>query len=227
MELHELQQAWQQYDRKLDRHIKLNQQVLQEINRNKAQSRLRNLLIIRAIESVFFLGVMLILGNFMAQHWEHPPLLLSALVLNIFTIIGFSGSIGQIILIFRLDYSQPILAIQKKLKQIEAHLIQNLRLLLLSIPFYLAYLLIGFRALWGVDLYTHGNPTWWIAQIAFSVALIPVALWLYRKIHFRNMHIAWVRSFIYGAGGQSVEKALRLLGDLEEFEQENSPAGTT
>ena len=222
MELDELQQAWQQYDRKLDRYLELNRRVLKEINMQKTRSHLRMISIRSILEAGFFLVVMITLGNFMAQHPDRMPLFLPALVLNVFAIIGLSGSVGQIVLISQIDYSAPIASLQRKLQRLRTHFIQTLRLTLLSIPFYMAYILLGFYLLWGVDLYLYGDRNWWIAQIILSVALVPLALWLYRKIHHRNMHLPWVRRLVYSAGGRSVEKAMALLGELEDFEQEDS-----
>ena len=220
MKLEELEQAWQQYDQKLSKQLALNQQILKEISLQKTQKHLRWLIFRTFLEMTFFLTATVALGHFLYQHLEQVPQLIAAVVLSVFTLIGLSGSIGQIVMISQLDFSESITTIQHKLQQIRTHLIQVSRLIILSFPFYLAYIVLGFYVLWNIDIVAQGDQVWWIAQIIFSLILIPVTIWLYRKIHFRNIHIPWVRNFVESAGGKSVARAMAILGELEEFKQD-------
>jgi len=220
MKLEELEQAWKKYDQKLSKQLMLNQQILKEINMQKTRSHLQWHTIRTLLEMAFFSMITIALSRFMYQHIEQTSIFIAALVLTVFVIIGLSGSIGQMIFISQLDFSEPVTIIQHKLQQIRTHLVQVLRLIILSIPFYLAYIVLGFYILGNIDIVAQGDETWWIVQIIISVALVPVAIWLYGKIHYRNIHIPWVKNLIENAGGKSVAQAMAVLGELEEFNQD-------
>ena len=50
MELQELKEIWTQYDRKLDKSVKLNVELLKEIKLGKARSQLRRSAFVFALE---------------------------------------------------------------------------------------------------------------------------------------------------------------------------------
>ena len=220
MKLEELEQTWQQYDQKLGEQLMLNQRILREISLEKTRTHLRGHIFRTFLEMTFFSVAAIVLGRFMFQNMEQVPQFIAALILIIFALIGLSGSIGQLIMISQLSFSDPVTTIQNKLQQIRMHLVQMLRLIILSVPFYLAYIIFSFYELWNIDIVAEGNQAWWITQLLFSLALIPVAIWLYQKIHYRNLHIPWVKNLIENAGGKSVARAMSVLRELQEFKQD-------
>ncbi len=220
MELEALKNTWEQYDKKLDQSLKINQRIFKEMNLNKTRSSLRNVLIFRMLETLIFLAAVIALGGFIGNHWGSWQFVVPAIILDIFAIIGLSGSIGQIALIVQIDYAAPITVMQKKLEQVKTHMVQITRLLLLSIPFYLAYVILGFKLVAGIDIVAVGAPQWWVVNILVSLLLIPLAVWIYRKLNWKNIHIPWVRSFIYGSGGKQVVKAMGFLKEIDSFEKE-------
>ena len=219
MKLEELEQAWQQYDRKLDKHLQLNQKILREINLQKMRPLVRRLMLNQLCGGVIFFAIIMTLGGFMENHLQKIPLLVSAFVLQVFAIIGLVGNINQWSTLAQIDYAGPITEIQQKLQKFRAGILQYVRLLMLSAPFYLTYIVLGFHIIWDVDVYTQLDQKWWIAQIFFSLVLVPVAIGRYRKLDYRNIHVPWVKNFVESAGGKSVARAMAVLGELEEFKQ--------
>ncbi|MGB3589168.1 MAG: hypothetical protein WBA23_21660 [Tunicatimonas sp.] len=220
MKLEELQQAWQQYDQKLDKYLQLNQKILKEVNLQKIRPLLRTLVLNQVIGGTIFFSIIVVLGGFIVVHIQQVPLLVSAFILLVFAVIGWIGNINQWSTISQISYDEPITEMQQKLQKFRADSIQYMRLLMLSVPFYLTYIILGFHVFGDIDIYSQADQKWWYAQVTFSLLLVPVAIWLYQKLNYRNMHIPWVRSFVESAGGKSVEKAMILLGELDEFNQE-------
>jgi hypothetical protein len=222
MELEALKKSWEQYDKKLDQYLKLNQRIFKEMKLTKTRSNLRKILIFRILESVIFLVAILALGSFIGKHWSSIQFVIPAAILQIFAITGLAGSIGQIALISQINFAAPITEMQKKLEQMKMHMIQTARLMILSIPFYLAYIVLGFKIFFGVDIVAQGDPDWWLGNIILSLLFIPLAVWIYRKLSWKNMHIPWIKSFIYSIGGKQMTKAMDFLQEIDSFEKETT-----
>jgi hypothetical protein len=222
MELEALKKSWEEYDKKLDQNLKLNKQIFKEMNLTKTRLSLRSILIFRILEILFFVIAVIALGSFIGNHWGSMQFVIPAAILHIFAIIGLAGSIGQIALIAQIDYAAPITIMQKKLEQVKMHMVQVTRLMMLSIPFYLAYAVLGFKLFFGVDIVAQGDPNWWLANIILSLLFIPLAIWIYQKLSWKNMHIPWVKSFIYSAGGKQITKAMGFLQEIDNFEKETT-----
>lgn len=185
----------------------------------KVRPLLRTLIINQIVGGAIFLLITIALGVFMINHIQQTLMLISAFVLQVFSVIGWIGSINQWSTISRIDYAMPITQIRQKLQKFKIDMLQYIRLLMLSIPFYLSYIILGFHTILDIDLFTQADQKWWVAQIIFSLILVPVAIWLYRKIHYRNIHIPWIKNLVESAGGKSVAQAMVVLRELEKFEQ--------
>lgn len=222
MELEALKKSWEQYDKKLDQHLKLNQRIFREMNLNKTRSSLRALLSLRILEASIFLAAEIALAIFSAYHIDSIQFVISAAILQTFAITGLSGSLTQIILIAQIDYATPVTVLQKKLERVKTHMMQITKLMMLSIPFYMAYIVLGFQLFFGIDIVAQGDPKWWIANIILSLLFIPLAVWIYRKLSWKNIHIPWVKQFIYSIGGKQITKAIGFLQEIDNFEKETT-----
>ena len=87
-----------------------------------------------------------------------------------FSFDRITGSIGQIILIIKIDYSKPVTTLQLQLERLKVYSLQTLRLLFLSIPFYFAYIIVGFKLLFKLDIYAHADSKWLLWNIILSIA---------------------------------------------------------
>jgi hypothetical protein len=50
--------------------------------------------------------------------------------------------------------------------------------------------------------------------------LIPIGVWLYREISYKNINKKWVKNIIEKSAGNSVTKAMEFLKELEEFKKD-------
>lgn len=217
MELDDLKNSWDEYGKKLDGNIELNRRILQNMHLGQTRSEMRPLLIFRAIEALIFFMLVVALGSYIGTHLTVSAPTLSAAVLNIFSLLGLIGSIGQIVLIATVDYSGTVISIQQQLSKIRTHSIQILRLILLSVPFYMSYIFLGFEVLFDIDLYAVTDSKWLVTQIIFSFVLIGPTLWLYRELGLNKSSHSWIQRFFRFAGEGQIAKALKILEDIEDL----------
>lgn len=218
MELENLKEQWRDYHQKLDQAITLNQHLFKEIRVDKVRGQLRGLLVWRVAEALCFLAIVIALGRFIAANLTLAAPMVSACILMVFGLIGLSGSIGQIALLATLDYSHSVTSLQRQVARIQTHALGVLRLFVLSIPFYLSYVFLGFQWLFNVDLYASAHRPWLILHFILSLGLVFPVLWLYRELGFRNSHHSWMQRLIHDNGGRTLAIASGLLGEIDELE---------
>jgi hypothetical protein len=221
MELEELKNLWSDCHKKLDRNLKLNRTILKEINLSKMKSKMRRMMTFRAAEALCFLMIIIGLWGFIAANLSLSAPIISAFILTIFGTIGLAGSIGQIILIGAIDYSNSVILIQKQLGRIKSHGIQALKLIMLSIPFYMSYIFLGSKLLFKIDLSASADRNWLILNIIISLCLIIPTLWLYRELGTKATTHNWVKRLISDSGGKEITTAVEFLGEIETFENED------
>lgn len=212
MNLDQMQTMWQAHSEKLDESMSLNKKLLQKIQAEGNKSELNKLILTRAIEGIVLFCIVFSLGAYMASSWSLTAPVVSAFVLNVFAIVGLAGSIGQIALLSKIDFSKPMRETLNDLIAVRTHSLNVFKLLILSAPFYMAYVFLGYDLFFGVDLFSLMSAD---TAIRFSVvALIfgALAVLLVHKLkpeNRTNKLIAWLYQEISGR---------RLTHLLDQFE---------
>lgn len=215
MNLDNFKHTWQQQNSGTAAAIKINPTLLTEIKVNKQMKALSNMKWARIIESAVFFYIIVLLSQYIAKDFSVSAAMISAIVLNIFAIVGLAGNIGQIVLISKIDYSMPVSELQKGIYHLCSHKLQLTKLLLMSVPFYMAYVFIGFDLLWGVDLFQHleQHMMWFYSSV--SILLLIVTTRLLSKLHYNNIGISWVKSTIQFIMGERLVNMAQFINNLE------------
>lgn len=215
MNLDNFKHTWQQQNSGTAAAIKINPTLLTEIKVNKQMKALSNMKWARIIESAVFFYIIVLLSQYIAKDFSISAAMISAIVLNIFAIVGLAGNIGQIVLISKIDYSMPVSELQKGIYHLCSHKLQLTKLLLMSVPFYMAYVFIGFDLLWGVDLFQHleQHMMWFYSSV--SILLLIVTTCLLAKLHYNNIGISWVKSTIQFIMGERLVNMAQFINNLE------------
>jgi hypothetical protein len=221
MNLDEMKQTWAEQTRKLDRALSLNLQVLKSVHLDKTVSALGRYKAGRVFELVVGAISAGFLGAYVFHRMTVPTLAIPALILDVFAIVGVAGTVRQLILLQRINFADPVATIQRKVEEVKLDMLRPVRLMVLSLPFYMAYLALGFDLLFGVDILAQGAPALLWANFALGAVFFAPAVWLFRNLSFRNAGHPLVRIFIEGAGGKQLVAAIDFLGRVEEFETEN------
>jgi hypothetical protein len=228
MELNEMKPLWEVYDSKLEEAVKLNQRFIELIEAEKVKSSLAPLFWRRIAEVIIQTGWMLFLLVFLARNFFQPAYAVSAIVLIAFFMVAFINGIKQLVIIKRMDYSSDIVTIQSGLAMLQANNLNYARMVILFIPACLAFPSVFFKGMKdfhvkvfeSIDFMTLTGGHWWTAQLAATLALIPLGIWCYTQLSYKNIHKQWVKEFIERSSGRRVRKAVEFMKELHSLKFE-------
>ena len=206
-----LKNLWKAQDEKLDRTMKLNLFILDSMQKQKAQSKLKGLArlkLVAVILGVFwalFLGV-LVYGNQLRNIY----FTVSAGMIMLITIGAIFAYIRHIALIKELDYSQSITDTQKKLARLQASTFNN-RFILLQTPFYTTWF-------WSAEMIQASITRFCLIALPITLLFTVLTLWLYKNLTPIKMHKKWVSYLLKNDPEQvPVIQAQKFLNEIEEF----------
>jgi hypothetical protein len=138
MELSELQNIWQDYDKKISQNTRLNKEILRLMLISKPRRRL-NWIKIRAgysiLSPLIFVTALLVLN---VQFYISISFYIGlALFLPVYT-ITYIWDIKYFILIRKIDFSMPVLTLKKEIAQLEKYKIKKTRIRYMLMPFAIA-----------------------------------------------------------------------------------------
>ena len=216
MQLDELQQQWQRLDEKLDRSLAIQSELLRQSGVRPVRRRIRRFVVWPAIDLLFAIGVLLVAGSILGDHWRDWALVLPALVVVGGAVALAVSSILQLKCIGELDWCGPIAEIQSGLERLRALKIRQFKWVILWSP------LVGFCALMvgvqqGVEYLTVGRvqivdrlDPWWIgANYAFGVLFVPAGYYIARALAARYHRQRWWQVVLDDLSGTSLKAAAR------------------
>lgn len=221
MEDIDFKNIWDKHSTNLQSNLQLNYTSLKNANFKSTRLQLNRLVIRRCLEGFVFLMLVTLLLNFIIKNTSEPQYVISGVILSIFSIIGAMGSLWQIGLIFRLDYLKPVTDFLMQLEKLKLYSLQTLRLLLLSIPFYFAYIIIGFKVLFNFDIYSNTNSGWLILNAFLSVLFVLFSIYIVKQLRV-NAKRNWVKKLIADNGGKQIDAAIQLINEIVEYKKNES-----
>ena len=219
MEANELKNILAAYNTKLDEKLSLNMESLKNINLNKSEKSTQIIFKYRVIEVVIFSILALFMGNYIAINWNETHLMISGIIVGVFTLIALAGSIGQVTLLKQIDFAKPIVEIRKKIELVNTHGLLFVKLMFLSTPIWWSYIVVGCDFLFNIDLYANMDGDFVLKYLMINALLIIPLIWFLNKITYKNLHINWVRKVIEMFTGTKTMKALEFLSNIEKFEK--------
>ena len=216
MELDDMKAAWKTLDERLERQDALNFHAFKEGKLDRMRRGLRPLVWGQSIQIVIGALIALWGGGFWPEHLHEQDLLIAGVIVHLAGISMIAlGALMQV-LIARIDYSSPVLAIQRQLAQLRklyvyGGLAVGLPWWLLWMPFLMVAL--GYA---GVDLYRHAPSVIWIGSAVGVAGLL--ATWGFMRWAGKRPRLA-ERLEDHAAGG-SIRKAQATLDEIARFEQE-------
>ena len=216
MELDELKAAWTTLGQRLDAQAALSLHVYKEGKLDRMRRGLRPLAWGQAIQIV--IGVLIAVwgASFWIDHRAVSHLLIAGLLVH-------AAGISMIVLgalmetrIASIDYSAPVLTIQRQLAQLRTVYVRGglaigLPWWLLWIPFLMV--LLGYA---GVDLYVHAPSVIWIGTAIGVMGLL--ATWAF--VRFAGNRPQLAERLARNVAGGSINRAQAHLDEIARFEQE-------
>lgn len=178
MDFKELTAIWNSNDQQMNDHLQVNQRMFRELSQQKIKSSLGEIrfeLIIEIISAPLFL---IYLVRFMIAHASEPRFFVPALILALIAFFGAAFAIYRLVLTERVNVHTSVVRTQKLIERLRYYEKLDSNSLLVIIPiFSAAFLIVGVKALAGVDLYlVLGEYLWWYTGGSFLVGLIIVFL---------------------------------------------------
>ena len=208
-----LKSLWKVQDEKLDRTMKLNLFILDSMQKQKAQSKLKGLARLKLVAVILgilwtlFLGV-LVYGN----QLQNIYFTVSVGMIMLITIAAIAIYIKHIVLIKELDYSQSITDTQKKLAKLQASTFNN-RFILLQTPFYTTFF-------WSTEMIQASVTKFCLIAVPITLLFTLLTLWVYKNLTPLKMHKKWVSYLLKNDPEQvPVMQALKFLNEIEEFKK--------
>jgi hypothetical protein len=219
MDLSNLQQTWKRLEDKLEKSNRLNLELLRKVNLDRAQNKLKNLVWQQAITIAFYLLAGSYFIHFSATHLENWHYVIAGGILAAWSFIASASAIHQLQLILTIDYSMPVLQLQKRLISIKTTIIKNLRIAVWVLPFYMAFVVWISELFFGIDFIAITDTSALSWNFILSGLLIPVVWWMHRKLNPKNADKKWLNWLLQGSGSQ-VNEALEFLKEIDEFVEE-------
>ena len=165
----QLQETWDELRSEIQ---EIRSDIEHTRRRGKSRSTLRWLLIRRILEALVFGAFASMLVNYMITSISKPVVLMAIIVLLVFSMVGLIGNILQIASLVEIDFSAPIAQFRDQVGKFKLYNLMTLKLIFLTVPFYMAYMIIWFDLIGGVNFLDVANPSWLLWNTVFSGILL-------------------------------------------------------
>ena len=223
MELDELKTMWKSNNEKLEKRLKVNERNIELIQAQKVASKLTPLYRQRVIECIFHSIAIVLLIGFIVMNVSEPHYAASGAALLAFYITTLVNAVKQLRLINNIDFNSDLATMQSSLLLLQTHIVNYTKLAVLFIPTFIAYPTVitkvikdfNIKALADFDIIANSNGSWWTLELVALVVLVPLGIWFYKEVSYKNMDKKWVKKFIQKSSGTRVTKALEFLKELQ------------
>ncbi len=217
MQLDDMKAAWLTLDRRLETQAAMNLQMYKENKLDKARSGLRALVWGQALQMIVGALIALWAAGFWSQHRDVPHLLIAGLIVHVYGISMILFGAAMQVLIGRIDYAAPVIAIQRQLARLRKVYVRGG--LLIGLPWWLIwmpFLEIFFMSKFDADLYANASEFIGISIVIGIVGLVLTYV-VYRWIAKRPL---WAKRVEDGSAGRSLNQTQNYLDQITQFEQE-------
>jgi hypothetical protein len=223
MELEEFRTTWREMDQKLSATIAIQRDLQRDIRVDRTKRSLGKFIGLPICELVVGLITALVSGGFLVRNFDHATFFGSFSGTAIFLLGALTVvlSIWQLELIGSLDYSGPVVEIQRKLAKITRIRIKSaLWLMALLTPIWFVFPIFALQLLAGYPGYLPLSAklaevlksAWMIGNIAVGFALVAA---IYLIVRWKGSKVKWTKVL----SEYSLADAAGHLAEIEEFEK--------
>lgn len=221
MTLDDLQQQLAAYDAKLDRSLRLSLTALRDTRMRRAESALRRLAISIGLEVALNCVAMTLLGGYCADHIGEPRFFVPAFVLDLVALALILTGARQLAALASFDRGAPVVALQKRLERLRVERILVTKWVFLLAPvLWTPLLIVALNALGGIDAWVHLGTTYLVLNVIFGVAVMPILLWIARRVTGLVGRSRRLHSLLADVRGDSLARARAFLTEIESLECE-------
>ncbi|MBK9090849.1 MAG: hypothetical protein IPL90_18125 [Holophagales bacterium] len=221
MELDDLKRRWEDQDKKLDASLRLNTRLLNESVLARTDTALQRSSRLLWFELALSVVAVLWTGSFLAKHISEPRFLIPGVGLHLFVIALILAGVRQLVAIRTLDYSAPIVVIQKRLESLRVERVRATKLTLLCSPLiWTAVLVVVPKGLFGVDVYAIFGAAYLLANLLLGLLVILLAVWISKRYAARMERSPLAQRLMRNLAGHSLNAAVDFLSSVSRFEED-------
>ena len=212
----ELKKLWQATNEKLEESLVLNRIKSAENSQLKVYhfiSSMKPLKIFTLLTGIIWVG----LGSIMLSHAYmnafsemNKFFLFSATIQVTLTAIALLIYLYQLIKIYHVDITYPILKTQEKLSSLVISTLWIARILFLQLPVWTTFW-------WNEVMFQEWNVFQWFITGSVTLAFAFAAIWLFFNINFENRTKKWFRLIFNGKEWTPLMKSMELLEQIDEY----------
>lgn len=217
----ELKKLWQTTSEKLEESFVVNRKNTEEITRITVHNFLGSIKpvkIFTLLVGIIWVGLgAIILSHIYLYAFSEANkfFLFSATIQIVLTAIALCIYIYQLIKIYEVEISDPILETQKKLAQLKISTLWSSRILFLQLPVWTTFW-------WNETMLTDWNLWQWAMTVIVTILFTYVAIWLFFNIKYENRNKKWFQLIFNGKEWTPLMKSMALLEQVEDYEGQNA-----
>jgi len=212
----ELKKLWQTTNEKLEESDILNRKNTEDITRIKVHNFLGSMKPIKIF--TLLVGVVWVgLGAIILSHIylyafseANKFFLISATIQVLLTAIALWIYLYQLITIYQVEISDPILKTQKTLANLRLSTLWSARIMFLQLPVWTTFW-------WNETMFTDWNLLQWAMTAIVTVLFTYAAVWLFFNIKYENRNKKWFRLIFNGKEWTPLMKSMALLEQVEAY----------
>ena len=209
-----LKELWQSYNNRLEESLLINKKNTESITKMQAVSLLNSIKPIKIFAMLAGIGWVFLIDTLLWQLSEVASLffLISAGIQVILTKLALFIYLYQLIVIYQIDISEPVVATQEKLTSLRSSSLWVARILFLQLPVWTTFYLR--KEMFGVT-----NQSYIIVNMAITLLFVLISLWLFFNIKYSNKDKKWFRMIFGGKEWDNVLKSITLYNDIQDFKK--------
>lgn len=218
----ELKKLWQTANEKLEKTLADNRINSNEISQLKVYhfiSSMKPIKLFTLLAGIIWvgLGAIILSHTYLYAFSEmNKFFFFSASVQVILTAIALFIYVYQLITIYQVDISEPVLKTQIKLSNLKISTLWVTRILFLQLPVWTTFW-------WNEVMFQEWNAFQWLITGSVTLAFLFVAIWLFFNIKFENRDKKWFKLIFNGKEWTPLIKSMELLEQLDEYSVDIRP----
>ena len=221
MNENEIKNLWQISNEKTESSLFISSKKTEGITRMKAKNMLSSMKPVKIFTLIAGIIWTVILGSVIVNLFIHAYdkvslfFLYSATIQELLTVIAIAVYIYQLKLIYKIDFSEPVLKIQENLSKLKMSTLAVTRVLFLQLPVWTTFYL-------SESMFVNGNLTLLIIQGIVTLTFTFTAIWLFISIKYENRNKKWFKLIFRGKEWQPILQAMEQISLIDIYKSQES-----
>ena len=215
----ELKKLWQTTNDKLEENFVINKKNTDDITQMKVHKLLgsmKPIKIFTLLVGILWVGIggVALSSIYLNSFSEANKFFLFSASIQVgLTAMALFVYLYQLITIYQVDITDPILRTQEKLSNLKISTLWITRILFLQLPVWTTFW-------WNKTMLTDWGILQWIVTLFFTLLFTAIAIWLFLNIKYENRNKKWFQLIFSGKEWTPLMKSMELLEQVEDYEKQ-------